>query len=96
MLISETQVPRIAWTGGSSPKPLSEISVSEIQLVRILFFEQCLTFERYWKDFPDKSVRKIFWGRARGDAHATLRNPKDCGETDYLAYLASLGLKPTL
>ena len=63
----------IAWTGGSVPAPLTQISTEERQLVSYLFHEQLNTWMNFWGDLPDKDTRRIFWSRARGDAHATYR-----------------------
>lgn len=65
-----------AWMGGSRPKPIEECSSDEIALVSALFREQFKTWHDYWKDSPSLDVARIFWNRARHDAHATMRNLK--------------------
>lgn len=65
--------PRIlAWMGGFRPLPYPEISQEEKALVSILFREQCEIYSCYWGDLP-KDMRRLFWNRARYDAHATFR-----------------------
>lgn len=61
------------WTGGSAPKPLSEISKAERATVKASFREQCETYREFWNDLPIHIVR-IFWNRARHDAHAQHRH----------------------
>lgn len=61
-----------AWTGGSAPRPLPEVSRDERRYISHLFREQCETFRAFWGDLPG-DVRRIFWNRARYDAHATFR-----------------------
>ena len=63
-----------AWMGGSRPKPIEECSSDEIELVFALFREQYETWHDYWKDPPSFDVARIFWNRARHDAHATFRS----------------------
>ena len=63
-----------AWMGGSRPKPITECSVEEIALVSALFRDQFKTYYEYWKDYPSRDVARLFWNRARHDAHATTRN----------------------
>ena len=65
-----------AWMGGSRPKPIKECSADEVALVSLLFREQFQTWHDYWKDSPSLDVARIFWNRARHDAHATMRNLK--------------------
>ena len=65
----------IAWTGGSGPTAPSGITTMEAAYAKALFRSQCNTFRHYWRTrvIPYDTMR-IFWGRARGDAHATFRN----------------------
>lgn len=62
----------VAWMGGSPPDPYNQISRQEKLLVRDLFRDQCRVYIAYWGDLP-KDMRRLFWNRARYDAHATLR-----------------------
>lgn len=67
-----------AWTGGSRPKPLAQIDQSERTLVRALFRDQMRVMREYWGDYLglNRSIwdtARIFWKRARYDAHATIR-----------------------
>lgn len=66
----------VAWMGGSRPKPITECSADEVALVSLLFREQFKTWHDYWKDYPSRDVARIFWNRARYDAHATMRDLK--------------------
>lgn len=63
---------RTAWTGGSTPAPLSAITPTERAMVTAYFREQAREYLNFWGDFPP-DVRRIFWGRARYDAHANMR-----------------------
>ena len=63
---------RRAWTGGSPPRPLASISLAELFDVGLLYAEQCQVYREAWGDVPE-DVARIFWGRARHDAHATHR-----------------------
>ncbi len=64
---------RIAWTGGSRPAKSSAIGRTETQLRREIFREQVATFQGYWGDAPNRDTLRIFFNRARYDAHATTR-----------------------
>ena len=61
-----------AWTGGSRPAPLSTISRCERILISILFAEQVRDYVNAWGSI-DLETARVLWGRARYDAHATLR-----------------------
>ena len=63
----------IAWMGGSSPEPLLSISAAERSIVSFLFQEQVVEWTSYWQDKIPLDLCRIFWNRARGDAHATHR-----------------------
>lgn len=63
----------IAWTGGSAPRPLAEISRGEFALAWRLYCEQLNTWAAFWQTAVPHDVRETFWNRARGDAHATVR-----------------------
>lgn len=63
----------VAWTGGSAPAPLLRISGTERRLVRVLFREQVAAWKDYWRRPLPADVRRILWGRARYDAHASVR-----------------------
>lgn len=64
----------IAWTGGSRPKKLADISQDERQFVRKLFKDQLQTWCGFWDSKADLDLCRVFWNRARYDAHATFRN----------------------
>lgn len=62
----------IAWTGGTRPRPLLEITHTERQIVHLLFREQMEVNRAFWGAVPF-DVARTLWGRARYDAHATMR-----------------------
>jgi len=68
-----TLLPVIAWTGGSKPLPVPLISHEERKILVFLFQEQIIKYLNYWHDYPDDDTVRIFWNRARYDAHATMR-----------------------
>lgn len=87
-------IPRCAWTGGDSPKPLRDISRQELSLVRSAFREAMQASIDYWGDgaalcftgtYQDASKpsalvnARIQWKRARYDAHAGIRNAHRLG-----------------
>lgn len=67
------KIDTVAWMGGSSPKKLSTLSHKERGLVSFLFAEQVAAYSGGWGEFPNLDVCRIFWNRARHDAHATCR-----------------------
>jgi hypothetical protein len=67
------QGPVIAWTGGCKPAKPSEISAAQASVQKYLFAEQVNTWFNYWHDYPNWDTLKIFFNRARYDAHATFR-----------------------
>ena len=69
----------IAWTGGSRPRRMLEISKEERRLRSILFRDQMKTIFEYWGDYRGLNdsvldMARIQYNRARYDAHATYRN----------------------
>ena len=54
----------IAWTGGSRPRPLLELSMGERRYVTRLFREQVDTWLDYWGDSIPMDVCRTFWKRA--------------------------------
>ena len=71
-----TQIKHIAWTGGSAPRPVPDISVEEYQYAMELYFADREEFRAYWKDYglgDEKEYNDMFWNRARHNAHATFR-----------------------
>jgi hypothetical protein len=68
---------RIAWMGGSSPRPFDEVSEWEVEMCQELYLEQCFDWMQYWREDLPGDVGAIFWHRARGDAHATFRVGRD-------------------
>lgn len=64
----------IAWTGGSRPRPLLELTKGERTYVSYLFRQQMSTWLDFWFAPMPLDVARIFWKRARYDAHATYRN----------------------
>lgn len=64
----------VAWMGGSRPKKFSDCSVKEKNLVSYLFRDQVAAFNLFWGDMPEMDIFRIYWKRARYDAHATLRD----------------------
>ncbi len=63
----------IAWMGGSRPRPLLELSMGERLYVTRLFRVQVYTWQEFWSGPVPTDVCRIFWKRARYDAHATYR-----------------------
>ena len=68
-----------AWTGGSGPRRMLEISKEERRLRSILFRDQMKTIFEYWGDYRGLNdsvldMARIQYNRARYDAHATYRN----------------------
>ncbi len=63
----------VAWMGGSRPRPLLELSQYERLYVTYLFRQQMRTWSGYWSTRAPIDVCRIFWKRARYDAHATYR-----------------------
>ena len=70
--------PIIAWSGGTCPAKLSQISKEERELVSLLFYESMCAVWVYWGDYLGlcptllESAR-VHYRRARYDAHATMR-----------------------
>jgi len=68
----------IAWTGGTRPAKLSQISKEERKLVSLLFYESMVSVWTYWGDYQGlcpsvlESAR-VHYRRARYDAHTTMR-----------------------
>lgn len=67
-----------AWTGGSLPERLSVIGPQERTTVRAFFREQLADWHTAWGDLPDADTLRVFWKRARFDAHATHRDFLPC------------------
>jgi len=65
---------RIAWMGGdSAPEFLYRDCADYRDLVTLFYEEQVSDFEEAWDEMPDQDTKKIFMGRAKGDAYATYR-----------------------
>lgn len=64
---------RHAWTGGTSPLAWHLVSECERCLVVLFYVEQVDTWQDYWHEVPSAGLQNLFWQRARGDAHATVR-----------------------
>jgi len=64
------------WMGGSRPRPINQVTGAERRYITTLFKEQCRIFRNFWGDLP-KDMRRLFFNRARYDAHATFRNEHD-------------------
>lgn len=78
------QIPRVAWTGGTAPRPYRETSRGERSLTREAFREAVRASVDYWGDGAALCIRadgrastltnaRIQWKRARYDAHASIR-----------------------
>lgn len=68
-----------AWTGGTRPRRMLEISKEERLLRSKLFRDQMKTVFEYWGDYRGLNesaldMARIQYNRARYDAHATYRN----------------------
>lgn len=64
----------IAWTGGTAPRPIGTVGRDERHAISYLFREQVTTWAGFWGDFPDRPTLRVFWNRARYDAHASFRH----------------------
>jgi hypothetical protein len=62
-----------AWTGGSAPLPVNQLCPDELRLVVFLFREQLQEYLEYHGVFADLDTMRVFYNRARHDAHATWR-----------------------
>jgi len=62
-----------AWTGGTPPAPLMTIDRAERSMLKFFFGDQIIDWRNYYNDDPPRDVLRIFWNRARHDAHATRR-----------------------
>lgn len=63
-----------AWTGGDGPRPLRECSAEERAYARKLYRAECRVWCDFWgRDGYELDVARVFWNRARHDAHATFR-----------------------
>ena len=72
---SNMTMPRIAWTGGSNPRPWPDTSPLEREIVLDRYTEQAREWLGYWGEVElPNDQHEIFWKRARYDAHATLRS----------------------
>lgn len=71
-----TTYTRTAWTGGDTVSAQVAASRPFRQLQAAFYQEQLTDWKNYWGDLPDADTRKIFIGRARADAWATLRDIK--------------------
>lgn len=63
----------IAYRGGSEPKNFHDCNELEINLINALNKAQIEASRAFWGKEPDQEMRRIFWNRARHDAHATCR-----------------------
>ena len=66
----------------TGPRPLVHIGADERATVSDLFRDQVRTWIDFWHDFPSHDTLKIFWNRARWDAHALLR-PRSTWESAF-------------
>lgn len=66
------QIPCVAWTGGTVPSAYRNTHRREKSLVRVAFREQARDYVDYWHKLP-LSAARVFWLRARYDAHASIR-----------------------
>ena len=64
--------PTVAWMGGCRPNPIANISQEERLKTSELFREQMQIFYAYWGVY-DWDMARLFWKRARYDAHSTYR-----------------------
>lgn len=71
----------IAWMGGSRPRPLRDLPFDEREYVNYLFRQQMRTWSTYWFAPVPGDIARIFWRRARYDAHAAYRNEQPEGES---------------
>jgi hypothetical protein len=72
-LFNQPKFRAIAWTGGCRPAKPSAIGSKQAGVQKALFGEQVMDFLTYWGDSPNWDTLRIFFRRARYDAHATCR-----------------------
>ncbi len=65
----------ITWTGGLTPDPYHTLTRREKYVVSELFREQMQMYIGRWGS-ADWADARLFWTRARYDAHATVRGLK--------------------
>ncbi len=63
-----------SWTGGDRPATYQSIGSGERLTVRAFFREQMGDWLAYHGGPVSREIRKLFWARARYDAHATHRH----------------------
>ena len=63
-----------AWTGGSQPPCYALSPTPRRELISYLFREQVKCYAAYWSACPSLDTVRIFWTRAKHDAHAAIRN----------------------
>jgi hypothetical protein len=66
-------VPRTAWMGGSQPPAYKFSPRARRLLISKYFREQLQDYIYYWQSLPPVSTARIFWNRAKHDAHASIR-----------------------
>ena len=62
-----------AWTGGTFPAALGAVPTAERRYVSRLFREQCEEYIGFTGGELPGDIGRVFWRRARRDAHATFR-----------------------
>jgi hypothetical protein len=72
-IVRQQRINAIAWTGGSRPPSPSKASNALCGIQKALFGEQVNDFINYWGDEPNWDTLRIYFNRARYDAHATIR-----------------------
>jgi len=63
----------VAWTGGSRPPCYAVSPTARRLLISHLLREQVRQYAAYWSECPNLDTVRIFWNRAKHDAHATIR-----------------------
>jgi hypothetical protein len=64
-----------AWTGGDRPCKYSTLTKREKYIVSEVFRDYVCTYVKRWGNIEPDMVR-LFWSRARYDAHATYRETR--------------------
>lgn len=79
-------VPRTAWTGGDKPRSYSGVCGKEKNDVSVLFREQARDYAQRWGELPVLGIARLFWRRARYDAHASHDPNHQTPEIRYVAF----------
>ena len=65
----------VVWMGGDRPGAYSATNANEKRLCTVFFRMYCADYFSGWNECPTIEVARVFWKRARHDAHATMHPP---------------------